>query len=31
MLFTLGKYVLDIDVDKTRDFYINAEKISCPC
>ena len=31
MLFTLGKYVLDIDVDKTRDLYINAETISCPC
>lgn len=31
MLFELEKYTLDIDVDRTRDFYIHADKITDGC
>lgn len=33
MVFEIGKYTLDIDVDKTREFYIRAQKITegCDC
>lgn len=31
MLFDFGNYVLDIDVEKTRDFYLHAHKITDGC
>ena len=31
MLFEFGNYILDIDVDKTREFYIHAQNITADC
>lgn len=31
MVFEFGGYILDIDVEKTRDFYLSADKITDGC
>ena len=31
MIFEFGKYILDVDVEKTRDFYNRVEKITDGC
>ena len=35
MIFQLGRYTIDVDVEKTKDFYASAvasnEICSCPC
>ncbi len=31
MIFTFGQYKIDVDVEKTKEFYSNAKTVSTGC